>query len=350
MIEKIQKEKLTGFYKILETIYAAKFAIKSMAEAGFISGMKGIYYGSEAVSAGICAALGKEDKLVNSCDDIGNLIAGGAAVNNIFAEMLGRVDGCNKGVRGFLNISAPEAGIYSANSFSDTQVAMGTGFALAAKIKGEKIVVAAFYNGSSSNEGIIHESMNIASAFDLPVLFVCETEPGDIVGKSGGADSESGGAGGKPDDLIKNGRFRKRSIGYAIEGYSVDGMDVASVYVLAEKVLNDIRQTSRPAIIECFTENCYESFKPDKNSQDIKDSLTKKDAIISRILGSFKKELLNNKIMTPDEANCLKEDALKLVSEAVEFAKNSARIDKETLNNIMYADKCINMPKAGWLL
>jgi TPP-dependent pyruvate/acetoin dehydrogenase alpha subunit len=343
MIEKIQKEKLAGFYKTLKTIYAAKFAIKSLAEAGYIRGLKGMYYGSEAISTGICAVLRQEDKLVNCCDGVGNLIAGGAGVNNIFAEMLGRADGCNKGVRGFLNISAPEAGIYSANSFSDTQVAMGAGFALAAKIKGEKTLVAAFYNGSTSNEGIIHESMNIASAFDLPVLFVCETGIGDIVGKSGGTD-------GKPDGLIKNGRYCKRSIGYAIEGYSVDGMDVVSVYVLAEKVINDIRQTNRPAIIECFTESCYESFKPDKNSKDTKDSIAKKDAIISRILGSFKKELLENRIMTHDEAKYLKEDALKLVSEAVEFAKNSSGIDNETLNNIMYADKCINMPKAGWLL
>jgi len=127
-------------------------------------------------------------------------------------------------------------------------------------------------------------------------------------------------------------------------------MDVASIYVLAEKAINNIRQTSRPAIIECFTENSYESFKPNQNSEDIKDSLTRKDAIISRILGSFKKELLENKIMTSDEAKYLKEDALRLVSEAVEFAKNSADIDNETLNNIMYADKYINMPKAGWLL
>jgi len=343
MIEKIQKEKLTGFYKTLKTIYAAKFAIKLLAEAGHIKGLKGMYYGSEAISTGICAALKQEDKLVNSCDGIGNLIAGGAGINSIFAEMLGRVDGCNKGVRGFLNISAPEAGIYSANSFSDTQVAMGAGFALAAKIKGEKTLIAAFYNGSNSNEGIIHESMNIASAFDLPVLFVCETWLGEKGGKSDGTD-------GKPDGMIKNGRFCKRSIGYAIEGYSVDGMDVASIYVLAEKAINDIRQTNRPVIIECFTENIYESFKPGQNSEVIKDSLARKDAIISRILGSFKKELFDNKIMTFDEAKYLKEDALKLVSEAVGFAKNSAGIDNETLNNIMYADKYVNMPKAGWLL
>ncbi len=89
MIEEIQKEKLTGFYKTLKTIYAAKFAIKSMAEAGFIKGLKGMYYGSEAVSTGICAALGQEDKLVNSCDGIGNLVARGCGIKNIFAEMLG---------------------------------------------------------------------------------------------------------------------------------------------------------------------------------------------------------------------------------------------------------------------
>jgi acetoin:2,6-dichlorophenolindophenol oxidoreductase subunit alpha len=350
MIEKIQKEKLKGFYKTLKIIYAAKYAIKSLAEAGFIRGLKGMYYGSEAISTGICAVLGQEDKLVNSCDSVGNLIAGGAGVNNIFAEMLGRADGCNNGVRGFLNISAPEAGIYSANSISDTQVAMGTGFALAAKIKGEKTLVTAFYNGSTSNEGIIHESMNIASAFDLPVLFVCETGLDDTGGKAGGAGGKAGGAGGRPEELIKSGMFCKRSVGYAIDGYSVNGMDVSAVYVLAEKVADDIRHTNRPAIIECFTENCYESFRLEKNSEDARDSLERKDAIISRILGSFKKELLENKIMTFDEAKYLKEDAFKLVTEAVGFAKKSAGTDNGMLNNLMYADKFINMPKAGWSL
>jgi acetoin:2,6-dichlorophenolindophenol oxidoreductase subunit alpha len=336
MLEKIQKEELTGFYKTLKTIYAAKYAIKSMAEAGFIRGIKGMYYGSEAVSTGICAALGQEDKLVNNCDGIGNLIARGAGIHNIFAEMLGRRDGCNKGVRGFLNISAPESGIYSANSFSDTQIAMGAGFALSAKIKGDPIVIAAFYNGNTSNEGIIHESMNIASAFDLPVLFVCETW-------ADGSDSET-------DELIKSGKFSKRSVGYGIDGYSVNGMDVASIYVLADKVMNDIRQTNRPVIIECFTRVCYESFKQYKNGEDVEDNLVKKDAIISRILGTFKKELLDGKIMTLQEAKNFKEEALRLVSEAVEFAKNSENVDNEILNNIMYADKCINMPKAGWIL
>jgi TPP-dependent pyruvate/acetoin dehydrogenase alpha subunit len=336
MTENIQKEKLTGFFKTLKTIYAAKYAVKSMAEAGYIRGMKGMYYGSEAISTGVCAALRKEDKLVNSCDGVGNLIAGGAGINNIFAEMLGRQDGCNKGVRGFLNISVPEAGIYSANSFSDTQVAMGTGFALSAKIKGDPIVVAAFYNGNTSNEGIIHESMNIASAFDLPVLFVCETWLDD-------EDRES-------HDPVKSGKFSKRAIGYGIEGYYVDGMDVASVYVLADKVINDIRMTSRPAIIECFTETCYESFKHNKSKEDIENSLAKKDTIISRILGRFKKELLDNKIMTLQEAKYFKEEALKLVSEAVEFAKNSKSAANETLDDIMYTDKYINMPKAGWSL
>ena len=335
MIEKVQKEKLTGFFKTLKTIYAAKSAIKSMAEDGYLRGIKGMYYGSEAVSTGICAALGEKDKLVNTCDGIGNLIARGGNIKNIFAEMLGKSDGYNKGVRGFLNITVPEIGIYSANSFSDTQVAMSTGFALAAKIKGEQIVVAAFYNSNTSNEGIIHESMNIASAFDLPVLFVCETGLGAIDSKS--------------DYLIKSGKFSKRSIGYGIKGHSVDGMDVGSVYVLADKVINDIRQANRPAIIECFTGTCYESFKHNKNKKAIENAATDKESIIARIIDSFEREFLNKGILTLDEAKHLEEDAIKLVSEAVEFGKNSAELEPEILEGLMYADKYINIPKQGWL-
>ena len=115
------------------------------------------------------------------------------------------------------------------------------------------------------------------------------------------------------------------------------------------KVINDIRQANRPAIIECFTGTCYESFKHNKNKKAIENAATDKESIIARIIDSFEREFLNKGILTLDEAKHLEEDAIKLVSEAVEFGKNSAELEPEILEGLMYADKYINIPKQGWL-
>ena len=336
MIEKIKKETLIGFFKTLKTVYAVKAAIRSMAQSGSLRGLKGLYYGSEAVSTAICAVLSERDKLVNTCDGIENLIARGGDLKNIFAEIFGGAEGYNNGIRGPINISIPEKGIYSANSLSDTQVAMGNGFAMAAKIRGEKVVVASFYKDITSNEGIIHESMNIASAFNLPVLFICNTDPG-IKGK-------------ELDDLIKKGRFSSRSIGYGIEGYPVDGTDVVSVYLLADRLIEKIRQDNRPAIIECLTNTYYESLKNIENDENIENISTEKKSIITGIMGNFERQLLNKGIMTAEEAKSIEEDMQKTVSEAIEFGKNNIKPDHTQLNDFMYADKSKGIPKAGWTL
>ena len=333
MIEKVQKDILSDFLKKLKTIYAVKSEIKSMADNGLLNAVKGMYYGSEAVAVGICAALKESDRIASSFDGIGTLIARGCSVNNILAEMLGKSGGYNNGVRGFFNITVPEKGIYSANSFSDTQVAMGTGFALASKIRGNDEVSAAFYNSCNSNEGIIHESMNIAAAFNLPVLFVCITS----------IDKKN------PDTVlpIVNGIFSGRSIGYEIEGHTVDGMDVISVYLLAEKLVHEIRKSMRPVVMECIVESIYERFGSVENNKTSKDSEVLKKSIISKTMGNLENEMIKNKIITAAQAKDFDENSKKIVKEAAEFAKNSPAPKKDLLNNIMYAEKNIGMQKAG---
>ena len=323
MIEKIKKDKLTEMLEKLKIIYAVKFEIKALADAGLLKAVKGMYYGSEAASAGICAALKDSDRIVNSFDGVGTLIARGCSVKNIMAEMLGKSGGYNNGVRGFYNITVPEKGIYSANSFSDTQVAMGTGFALASKIKGDDETVAAFYNGYNANEGIIHESMNIAAAFGLPVLFICITS----IGKNdiNGAHS------------IDNGQFFSRSIGYNIGGHAVDGMDVVSVYTLAEELAEQIRVSKKPAVMECLIDCAYEEFNPAENKTAQQNCEMVKKSIISRTVDDFESKLIKTNAINAAQAKNLDEKCKNIAAEAVKFAKDSLAPKEDFLNNIMYA-------------
>jgi len=335
MTEKVPKEKLINFFKILKTIYAVKDSIKSLSINHTPEGIKGAYYGEEAVSTGVCAALKETDIVINAYDGISNLIARGSSIKNIFAEILGKSGGYNNGVRGYLNITVPELGVYSANSFSNTSVALSTGFALAGKIKGENKVIAAFYDNNTSNEGIIHETMNIASAFKLPVLFICENRIGIEDGKF--------------DELVNNGNFSKRSIGYGIKGYSVNGMDVSAVYHLANKTIDDIRDDNHPVIIECITKFYYDNFKEIDNKSDSKNILNGKSLVTSLVLDDFVKMLLDSGTLTHGEMKHFEEKISILVSEALEFAKNSKELEPGILKSLMYADKYLNIPKPGWL-
>lgn len=336
MLEKVQKEKLTGFFKILKTIYAVKDSIKSLSINHTLKGIKGACYGEEAVSTGVCSALKETDIVINAYDGISSLIARGGSIKNIFAEILGKSGGYNNGVRGYLNITVPELGVYSANSFSNTSVALSTGFALAGKIKGENKVIAAFYDNNTSNEGIIHETMNIASAFKLPVLFICDNR----IGIEDDRFNES----------VNAEKYSKRSIGYGIKGYFVNGMDVSAVYHLANKIIDDIRDNNHPAIIECITKFYYDSFKENDNKPDSKNTLNGKALVTGLVLDDFVKMLLDNGILAKDEMKKFEEKISILIAEAQEFAKNSKELEPETLRSLMYADKYINIPKPGWLI
>ena len=335
MTEKVLKEKLINFFKILKTIYAVKDSIKSLSINHTLKGIKGACYGEEAVSTGVCSALKETDIVINAYDGISNLIARGGSIKNILAEILGKSGGYNNGVRGYLNITVPELGVYCANSFSNTSVALSTGFALASKIKGENKVIAAFYDNNTSNEGIIHETMNIASAFKLPVLFICENRIGIEDDRF--------------DELVNNGNFSKRSIGYGIKGYSVNGMDVSAVYRLANKIIDDIRDNNHPVIIECITKFYYDNFKEIDNKSDSKNILNGKALVTRLVLDDFVKMLLDNGFLTKDEMKKFEEKISILVAEAIEFGKNSKELEPEILKGLMYADKYINIPKQGWL-
>ncbi|MHB8276517.1 MAG: thiamine pyrophosphate-dependent enzyme [Candidatus Humimicrobiaceae bacterium] len=335
MTDQISKEIMIKFYKILETIHVAKDNIALLAKNNEIMQVKGINYGEEAIAAGVCTALKDTDIIINTYDGISNLIARGGNLNGIFAEMFGKSDGYNNGVRGNFNISVPELGVYSANSFSDTGVAMGIGFALSGKLRNENKVIAAFYNNETANEGIIHESMNIASAFDLPMLFVCKNSK-NLKNPLSKEFSEAK-------------EFSIRALGYEIQGTTVNGMDIASVYSSAEKIVKNIREKSRPAILECITNNYYEDLSGSALNSDNKNIFDEVKFNDNAVIKNFSKILLDKSILTKKEMENVELEVRALVKKAIEFSKSGKDPRPESLTKFMYADEYLNIPKPGWL-
>ena len=337
MTEQISKETMAGFYKILETIYAAKESIAFLAKNNEIRmQLKRINYGEEAIALGVCAALKDTDIVINTSEGISSLIARGGSLNAVFAEIFGKSDGYNNGVRGSFNITVPELGIYSANSFSDTGVAMGTGFALASRLKDQKKVIAAFYDNETVNEGIIHESMNIASAFDLPMLFVCKNSKnfkGPI-----------------PEEFLQSKEFGSRSLGYGMQSTTVNGMDVASVYSTTQSIVKGIRENNRPAILECVTNSLHVELCSCKSNSESKNINDENEFNGRTIKENFSKILREKNILTQKEMENVQIEVSALVKKAVELSKAGCDPKPENLTKFMYSDDYSNILKSGGLL
>src|SRR5579863_4000999 len=130
--------------------------------------------GQEAVAAGVCAALRREDSIWGGHRSHGHYLAKGGSLEGLFAEILGKVDGCSGGRGGSMHLFAPEEGILGTVPIVAATVPLAAGAALAYKMRGQKRVAVAFFGDGTLEEGHVHETFNLAALYRLPLVFVCE--------------------------------------------------------------------------------------------------------------------------------------------------------------------------------
>ena len=331
----ISKELCKKFYKTMKTIQVFKENVIQLVKNNEIRGITRICFGEEAIATGVCGALKSNDVIINTYYGYSNLIAKGSNPKYIFAELFGRVDGYNKGIRGNINISVPEVEIYGANSIVDSGAVIAIGFALASKIKKKETVAVAFYSDETANEGILHEAMNISSAFSLPVVFICQNNQ---CTRNSSIRTPS-----------KVERFSERAKAYGISSLVVNGNDVLSVYKSVKELFNDAREKNCPAILECITYYYMENLKSNMGSDTSygkdKDLQMGKEKLPIIIL---QKKLLENCTCSQEELDEIDIEVNNQMKEAVEFARNSKIPKPEDALKYMYARGYENIPKMGW--
>ncbi len=165
----------------LTDLYATMFRIREFEEQvfelykiGLMPGLAHLYIGEEAIATGACATLEDKDYIGSTHRGHGHLIARGADTKKMMAEILGKKDGYCKGKAGSMHIMTLDKGILGANGVVGGGIPIATGAAYKAKIKDTKQVTICFMGDSSTNEGSFHESLNMASAWDLPIVYVIE--------------------------------------------------------------------------------------------------------------------------------------------------------------------------------
>ena len=170
----IPHETLQLMYERMLRIRHFESRVRDLFAAGEIPGFVHLYLGEEAVAVGVCAALHDDDYITSTHRGHGHIIAKGGDVKRMMAELYGKATGYNKGKGGSMHIADPSLGILGANGIVGAGIPIATGAGMSSKLLRTGRVAACFFGDGGSNQGTFHESINIASAFDLPVIYVCE--------------------------------------------------------------------------------------------------------------------------------------------------------------------------------
>lgn len=229
-----------------KTIYRNMLRIRRFEEqifevytGGLMHGLAHLYIGEEAVAVGVCSALRDDDYITSTHRGHGHCVAKGGNLDQMMAEVLGRVTGYCRGKGGSMHIADMSLGILGANGIVGGGFGIATGAALSAKLRKTDQVAVCFFGDGASNQGVFFEVMNTASIWDLPVVYVCENNQ---YGEYTATDSVTAG------DTIAD-----RAKPFGIPSSTIDGNDVVIVHETAAAAVARAREGKGPTLIECMT-------------------------------------------------------------------------------------------------
>jgi TPP-dependent pyruvate/acetoin dehydrogenase alpha subunit len=239
----LSRERLLHAYRVMRTIREFEDRLHLEFATGDIPGFVHLYAGEEAIAAGVCAHLEDDDYIASTHRGHGHAIAKGCDVKGMMLEIFGKRDGLCRGKGGSMHIADVERGMLGANGIVGGGPPLICGVGLTAKTRGTRQVGVAFVGDGGSNQGTFLESLNLASVWSLPCVFVVEN--------NGYAEATPAAYHlGHPD-------IAKRADGFGLPGVVVDGHDFFAVYEAAGVAIAHAREGDGPALIECKVNRYY---------------------------------------------------------------------------------------------
>ncbi len=233
----VEIEHLLGMYRQVVRLRAFEERVRDVYHAALMPGLAHLYIGQEAVAVGVCENLGDSDCVTSTHRGHGHFLAKGGDPKLMMAEIMGRSTGYCKGKGGSMHIADLSHGIVGANGIVGAGIPIAAGAGLWLKMSRSGGVVACFFGDSASNQGMFHEGLNLASLWQLPVVFVCEN---NLYGISVRQDRHQN---------IKD--IAVRASAYGMPGEVVDGCDVEAVHQAARRAIDRARAGGGPSLIEC---------------------------------------------------------------------------------------------------
>jgi pyruvate dehydrogenase E1 component alpha subunit len=328
----LSRETLLKLYTTMSTI--RNFEERGIPETGQRAMSASVHSsaGQEAVPTGVCAHLSDEDYIGSTHRGHGHCIAKGVDPKRMMAELFGRSTGTNKGKGGSMHIADMSKGMLGTNGVVGASIPLAVGAGLTSKLKDLKRVAVAFFGDGAANQGVLHESMNLASVWKLPVIFCCEN--------NGYAQSTP------VEYALSTANVSDRAAGYNMPGITVDGMDVFAVYDAAGQAVERARNGEGPTLLECRTYRFYGHTVFDNpltyRTKEEEDHWRARDP-----LKLFRENVLPLGDITMEELDQIDQEAADLMEEAIKFADDGPLPETDKIYEDVYVSYPTELLKRG---
>ena len=320
----LNKELSVEFYKKMFQIRTFEERANELYLSGKMPGLTHMYAGQEGVAVGVCSALNQHDYITSTHRGHGHCLAKGAVLKLMFCELLGKEEGYCKGKGGSMHIADQKNGNLGANAIVGGSTGIATGAAFSSKRKGTGQVVVCFFGDGALGQGILYEVMNMASLWNLPIIYVCENNLyGEYTHYS----------------EITSGDIKKRAEAFNIEAFEEDGQNVVSVYNLILKLKERLQKGEGPFFVNFNTYRYYGHHVGDINREYYRSKeeeeywKNEKDP-----LKIFSKKLIKENILSKSEFNEIEQNVLKEAKVAVEYALNAPYPNLSSVYNDVYVN------------
>jgi acetoin:2,6-dichlorophenolindophenol oxidoreductase subunit alpha len=319
----VNKQTAHDLYRTIRLIRRFEERVVELVNDDEIAGVTHEYVGQEAVAAGICAALRANDVITSTHRGHGHVLARGADPARMMAELMGRTGGLNRGRGGSMHIADVSLGIYGANGIVAAGAPIAAGAAWSAKVAGDDRVAVTFFGDGGINQGVLHETMNLAAIWHLPLIFCCENN-GYAVTMSSEASSAL--------------PIRERAANYGFPVASVDGMDPSAVLEAARAAVTRARSGQGPSFVECRT---YRYFGHHTAERMMRLSYRTPEEVAAwrerDPVTTWPRTLASAGLMTEAEKQAIDEGVEQVLEQAVEFARQSPKPQDAEALRYMYA-------------
>lgn len=316
----LSKDLLIKLYLLMLKIRLFEEAQARVYRLGEQEGFTHLYIGEEAIAAGACLDLNKDDYITSTHRGHGHMIAKGGQLKPMMAELYGRRTGYCKGKGGSLHIADFNIGVLGANGIvaAGIPIAVGAGYSI--KLRKTNQVVVCFFGDGATTQGAFHEGINMAAIWNLPVVFIIENNM-YLVGTRIS----------RVCKVCDN--LSIKAAGYGIPGKSIDGNDAVEVYLTVKDAVENARKGNGPALIECKTFRHHTHFEGDIDTRDKKEieKWLGKDPV-----GRMETLLFNENILSKSDMENHRKKINIEIDEAIKFAKESPIPGKEVALEDVY--------------
>ena len=322
-LKDVPQKVLRDLYRVMLRIQKVELKIDELYHEDEMKTPVHLCLGEEAIAAGVCSNLNREDYVFTNHRGHGHYIAKGGDIKKMVAELYNRETGCSRGRGGSMHLIDIAAGLPGSSSIVAGNVPIATGAALASAIRKDKRVAVTFFGDAAVEEGVVYESVNFAMLKKLPVIFVCEN---NLYSVFSGLNKRQA-----------HGEIYRRFTGLDIPSFRVDGNNVIDIFRTAKDAVVRARKGEGPTFLECQTYRLRDHGGTASGADIGYRTQEEVDAWAARCpVKNFEKFLLRQKLMTQDDIQKLTEAIDNEVKEAFQFAQSSPLPREDEVANYLF--------------